>query len=104
MNELCESIINSIDQDTNKLDQLDQKIDLLIDRQLREFSFLGILFVAITTLVTNMWAQYIYNNMITNYGHGTHYGTDSPLMLSVFTLIGIGVAILYVIDRVTHLL
>ena len=59
--------------------------------------FFGILFVAITTLTTNIWAQYVYNNIVTNYGKGTHYDSDSLINMFVFTLIAVGVIILYVI-------
>ena len=103
MNQLCDNIIREIEQ-TERINTIEKKIDRLLDRQRREFSFLGILFVAITTLVTNTWAQYVYNNMVTNYGHGTRNNSDSLFMLFVFTIFGVGIVILFVIDLDNHLI
>ena len=97
MDELCDSIIKDIEI-TELTERIDEKLDRILDRQIRDRSFFGILFVAVTTLVTNLWAQYVYNNMVTNFGRGTHGFSDSLLMLFVYTLFAISIAILFVID------
>ncbi len=100
MNKLLDSIIyEDYDKIKNKLCDINHKIDRIAKKQTREYSFFGILFIAIVTLTTNLWAQYVYNNLVTNFGRGTQYNSDSLIMLFVFIVLAIGVAILFVIDR-----
>jgi len=60
--------------------------------------------VLVATMVTNLWAQYIYNNFITNYGRGTHYNSDSLINMFVFSLLGISAIMLYAIDLDTKII
>jgi hypothetical protein len=80
-----------------------KKLEEILKKQGKSHSFFSILFVAITTLVTNLWAQYVYNNMVTNYGCGTHGWSDSLYMLFAFTILAIGIAILFALDVQTSL-
>lgn len=92
-----DDIINQIDL-SNRLNNIEETVDDIRDKQKRESSFFGILFLAFTTLTTNLWAQYVYNNVITNYGMGTHGNSDSLFMMLVFTMIAIGIIILFALN------
>ncbi len=97
MNILCDNIIKHIDLD-ERLTEMENKLDRVRDHQERETSFFAFVFIIIITMVTNLWAQLVYNNYITNYGRGTHYNTDSLVMMLVFSVIGVCVVILYALD------
>ena len=80
-----DDIINQIDL-SERLSSIEEKVDKIRDKQTRQSSFFRVFFLAFTTLTTNLWAQYVYNNVITNYGMGTHGNSDSLLMMLVFTI------------------
>ena len=49
-------------------------------------------------MTTNLWAQYVYNNIVTNYGMGTHGYSDSLVMMLVFTIIAVGIVVLFILN------
>ena len=58
---VCDSIIDYYEVDS-RLNTIEEKVDKVIDKHKREVSFLGFLFLIVMTLVTNLWAQHIYNS------------------------------------------
>jgi polyferredoxin len=102
MNNLCNNIINQIDN-SSRLDKLEDKIDVLLDIRKRETNFFGVLYISIITITTNLWAQYVYNNCITNFGMGMHGNTDSLFMMFLFTIIGVGTVIIVSMDLTENL-
>lgn len=95
--DICNEIIKQIDLSDWKteISDIKESVDIIRDEQAREHTVLGFIFIAILTMTTNLWAQHVYNNYITNFGRGTHYGTDSLVMMAVFSVIAIGVTIIF---------
>ena len=77
-------------------DIINKKLDEIIENRREEISPLGLLFIITVTLVINLWAQYIYNNYVTNFGYGTRNGTDSNLLMIILTIIAISVIIIFI--------
>ena len=95
INSICDEILNDNDNIIPKINSIYKNTNEILHRERRDDSFFGVMVLAITTLVTNLWAQYIYHNTVTNYGQGTQGNSDSLLMLLIYTVIVAGIVILF---------
>ena len=73
-------------------DNIGKTVDEIRDQQKRELSLLGILFVVVVTMTTNLWAQYIYHNFIDSL---EKVYPDNISVLILFSIIALVVITLY---------
>lgn len=78
-----------------QLKEIEKRLENIEKVRRREISLFGLVFIIVLTLVTNLWAQYVYNSFVRNHGMGAR---DDPSLVRmvIYTLIGVTVVYLFV--------